>query len=67
MNMRFKKCRTVFTNFLRTVLYQKNKAVFYDTPVEIVWVDAVTSTTGNAGNPVFINSLWKYFLVSLLK
>jgi hypothetical protein len=30
-----------FTNSHRTVLYQENTAVCYDTPVEILWVDAV--------------------------
>lgn len=32
-----------FTNFLRTVLYQENTAVFYDTPVEILLLDAFTA------------------------
>lgn len=31
-----------FINSLQTILHQENTAVFYYTPVEILWVDAVT-------------------------
>jgi hypothetical protein len=53
-----------FTNFLRTVLYQENTAAFYDTPVEILWVDAVIRLLVMPEAPY---SLWKPFLLSRLK